>query len=199
MNYLAHAYLSFNNPALLTGNMISDFVKGKKQYDYPERIQQGIRLHRAIDAFTDSHPSTRELRECFRPYYRLYSGAFADVVYDFFLANDMDEFNTEADLKSFTIDTYERLDEMKDWLPDDFHRFFQSMKKDNWLFHYRYEWGIRRSFNGIVRRAAYLEESDRAFDIFLDKKDLLRSCYQEFFPALKDHARLTMEQLLQTE
>jgi hypothetical protein len=27
MNYLAHAWLSFNDDAILTGNMISDFVK----------------------------------------------------------------------------------------------------------------------------------------------------------------------------
>ncbi|MFY7899136.1 MAG: ACP phosphodiesterase, partial [Chitinophagaceae bacterium] len=32
MNFLAHAYLSFQQPSLLIGNMISDFVKGKKQY-----------------------------------------------------------------------------------------------------------------------------------------------------------------------
>jgi acyl carrier protein phosphodiesterase len=30
MNYLAHAYLSFGEPDILAGNMISDFVKGKK-------------------------------------------------------------------------------------------------------------------------------------------------------------------------
>ena len=30
MNYLAHAYLSFGDPGILTGNMISDFVKGKR-------------------------------------------------------------------------------------------------------------------------------------------------------------------------
>lgn len=30
MNYLAHAYLSFDEPEILVGNMISDFVKGKK-------------------------------------------------------------------------------------------------------------------------------------------------------------------------
>ncbi len=35
MNYLAHAYLSFNDPDVLAGNMISDFVKGKKKFDYP--------------------------------------------------------------------------------------------------------------------------------------------------------------------
>ena len=84
MNYLAHAYLSFNDPEILVGNMISDFVKGKKKFDYPIRIQSGITLHRMIDTFTDEHPATKEAKEFFRAYYRLYSGAFIDVVYDHF-------------------------------------------------------------------------------------------------------------------
>jgi acyl carrier protein phosphodiesterase len=82
MNYLAHAYLSFGHPGILTGNMISDFVKGKKKFDYPSEVQQGIALHRAIDQFTDTHEATREAKQVFRPAYRLYSGAFVDVVYD---------------------------------------------------------------------------------------------------------------------
>ena len=49
MNYLAHAYLSFNDPDILIGNMISDHVKGKKKFDLPEKIQRGITLHRNID------------------------------------------------------------------------------------------------------------------------------------------------------
>lgn len=40
MNYLAHAYFSFGDPAILTGNMISDYVKGKKQFDYPYRYKK---------------------------------------------------------------------------------------------------------------------------------------------------------------
>ena len=44
MNYLAHACLSFEDPDILTGNMISDFVKGRKKSDYPERIRMGITL-----------------------------------------------------------------------------------------------------------------------------------------------------------
>jgi acyl carrier protein phosphodiesterase len=62
MNYLAHAWLSFHQPFVLAGNMISDFVKGKQQYAYPASVQQGIHLHRSIDAFTDSHPVTREAK-----------------------------------------------------------------------------------------------------------------------------------------
>ena len=199
MNYLAHAYLSFRHPALLAGNMISDFVKGKKQYDYPVGIFKGIRLHRSIDSFTDSHPSTQIIRDLFRPDYRLYSGAFADVVYDFFLANDKNEFATDASLKQFTLETYLHLDDHHDWLPLPFQKMLVPMKEQNWLYHYQFDWGIQKSFNGVVRRARYLEESDRAFLIFLDNQDLLKKCYDSFFPSVKEHARQTMEQLLRDE
>ena len=88
VNYLAHAYLSFGIPDVVVGNLISDFVKGKKQLEYPDSIRKGITLHRAIDTFTDSHAVTRHAKSYFRGVYGLYSGALIDVAYDHFLAND---------------------------------------------------------------------------------------------------------------
>jgi len=109
MNYLAHAVLSFNDEFLLTGNMISDFVKGKKKFDYPASIQKGIELHRAIDQFTDFHPVTAKAKELFRTDYRLYSGAFIDIVFDHFLALDKEQFLENNGLKNFTEITYGKL------------------------------------------------------------------------------------------
>ena len=88
MNYLAHAYLSFEITDITVGNMISDFVKGKQKLDYPVAIQHGITLHRAIDSFTDSHAVTRQAKSFFKEDYGLYAGPLVDVVYDHFLAND---------------------------------------------------------------------------------------------------------------
>ena len=88
MNYLAHAYLSFNDPEILLGNMISDYVKGRKKFDYEPGILKGIMLHRAIDTFTDQHPVTKTAMKFFKPAYGLYAGAFVDVVYDHFLVLD---------------------------------------------------------------------------------------------------------------
>src|SRR5215471_10788786 len=96
MNYLAHAYLSFQQPAILVGNMISDFVKGKKKFDFDDEIQKGIHLHRLIDEFTDEHAVTKEAKQVFKPYVGLYAGAFIDVAYDHFLANDENEFSKDS-------------------------------------------------------------------------------------------------------
>ncbi|GAC1584972.1 MAG: hypothetical protein NVS3B19_01800 [Ginsengibacter sp.] len=98
MNYLAHAYLSFSNPDVLVGNMISDYVKGKKKFDYPKGIQRGMDIHRAIDTYTDSHIIVKEAKQYFQKPYRLYSGAFIDVVFDHFLATDKKEFPNDVSL-----------------------------------------------------------------------------------------------------
>lgn len=195
MNYLAHAYLSFEDPQILTGNMISDYVKGKKQYEFPERIQQGIQLHRAIDSFTDTHAATRELKEFFRPHYRLYAGAFADVAYDHFLANDRQQFKNETALGLFALNTYDALENYSAIFPPPFQKMFPYMKAHNWLYNYRYTWGIEKSFAGLVRRAAYLSESDKAFEIFNLQYTAIQGCYEHFFPEMKKFAFNKLDEL----
>lgn len=198
MNYLAHAWLSFNHPQILVGNMISDFIKGKKQFDYPSIIHKGIQLHRAIDNFTDSHEATQQLKLFFKPQYRLYAGAFADVVYDHFLATDEGEFLTEADLNRFATTTYEVLETNFTILPEAFQKMLPYMKEYNWLYNYRYKWGIEKSFAGLARRARYLPETAVAFELFNENYDAMRLIYQQFFPDIKRFTAHQMQQLLNT-
>lgn len=196
MNYLAHAYLSLNKPEILVGNMISDYIKGKKQFDYPLAVQKGIRLHRLIDNYTDTHTATQELKSFFRPQYRLYSGAFADVVYDHFLANDLHEFSNEAELKHFAAATYQTLEPYRELFPPPFQKMFPYMKAYDWLYNYRHRWGIEKSFGGLVKRAAYLTESKIAFEIFNEHYEAMRLCYNAFFPDLKKYTLNQLDELL---
>lgn len=195
MNYLAHAYLSFGHPEIMVGNMISDFVKGKKKFDYSDVIQKGINLHRAIDTFTDSHAATKEAKEIFRPSYRLYSGAFVDVVYDHFLANDANEF-AEQSLLDFSEQVYTTLDEYVSIFPEKFGHMFPYMKQHNWLFNYRNKWGTEKSLGGVVRRALYLEESDTAYRLFEEHYQPLEECYRHFWADMKPFAHTEFEMLL---
>jgi acyl carrier protein phosphodiesterase len=180
MNYLAHAYFSFRQPEWLVGNLISDFVKGRLQYDFPPGIQQGIRLHRAIDAFTDDHAATKRAKEVFRPHYRLYAGAFIDVVYDHFLANDPSHFASPDDLKEFAQFAYDTLQEHYDALPERYQQMFYRMREQNWLYNYRERWGMEKSFAGVVYRSRYLEDSATAFELFETHFEKLAGYYQWF-------------------
>jgi acyl carrier protein phosphodiesterase len=197
MNYLAHAYLSFNHDEILVGNMTSDFIKGKKQFDYPIGIQNGIKHHRAIDAFTDDHPITKEAKLFLKPAVGLYSGAFIDVVYDHFLANDLHEF-TDNSLKMFAVDTYQRLKMFHPQLPTQFKLVLPYMVEHNWLYNYRSLWGTEQSFAGIARRAKYLNTSKEAFEAFEKNYLPLQKCYTNFFPLLKEFAAQQLQAIIRT-
>lgn len=188
MNYLAHAYLSFGYPELLVGNLISDFVKGKKQFLFPEKIKQGIDLHRAIDTFTDGHEATKAAKEFFRPAYRLYAAAFVDVVYDHFLANDPMHF-TKPSLHDFSQSTYLHLTSHQAYHPPLFAAIFPYMQSQNWLYHYHTTEGAIKSFGGVVRRAAYLSDSQAAAEVFQKHYNELQNCYNEFFPELYEFVK----------
>lgn len=195
MNYLAHAYLSFGHPEILVGNLISDFVKGKKKFDYSAGIQKGIMLHRAIDTFTDAHEATKEAKEFFRPSYRLYAGAFVDVVYDHFLATDANEF-AEQSLLDFSQLVYGSMDQYVSVFPEKFGLMYPYMKEHNWLFNYRSKWGTGKSLGGVVRRALYLKESDTAYKLFEEHYQPLQDCYRHFWAAIKPFAQNEFEVLL---
>ncbi len=187
MNYLAHAYLSFNKPEILVGNMISDFVKGKKKFEYEKKIQQGIALHRAIDNFTDTHVVTKEAAKVFKPFVGLYSGAFMDIVYDHFLALDTNELS-EKEWMDFALNTYQTLDQFQNILPERFAKMLPYMSSQNWLFNYRFREGIKNSFKGLTHRAKYLESSEKVFLAFENNYNFLKECYEKFFPELKEFA-----------
>ena len=194
MNFLAHAYLSFNDPEILVGNMISDFVKGKKKFDYSPRIQQGIFLHRQIDTFTDNHEATKEAAKFLKPAVGLYAGAFADVAYDHFLANDFNEF-TDNSLQQHGIKTYQILSEYNHVLPDPFQSVLPYMQSQNWLYNYKSLAGTQKSFEGVARRARYLNSSTEVFDLFKKNYASLQMCYNSFFPFVKEFAFLQFKQL----
>lgn len=198
MNFLAHAYLSFHDHGILAGNMISDFVKGKKKFDLPMPIQKGIVLHRAIDQYTDDHLTNRELKLIFKPYYGLYASPILDVLYDYFLATDPAIF-TEDSLLKFSIDTYDELETNNDHFPERFARMFPYMKSQNWLYHYRFHDGVRNSLGGLARRAKYLAETEKAFLLFETHHETLRAGYNNFFPDLLDMAHSTYLDLISRE
>ena len=187
MNYLAHAYLSFNQPEILAGNMISDFVKGKKRFEFDIKIQKGIALHRSIDAYTDEHAATKKAKEFLKPAVGLYAGAFIDVVYDHFLANDKNEFSDES-LLTFSTSVYTTLENYKSFLPAKFALMFPYMRSEDWLYNYKTMNGIAKSFGGLMRRAKYLDNNNLPFECFQKNYNELKYYYNIFFTDVKQFA-----------
>ena len=196
MNFLAHAILSFNRPEILVGNMISDFVKGKKQFEFNETIRLGIILHRAIDSFTDEHPITKSMKSFYKDEYGLYGAVLVDVSYDYFLANDEKIFPTKELLQSFTKNTYQQIENHQHVLPENFALAFSFMQRQDWLFHYSTEDGIAKSFAGLQRRSKYMKSTEQAMEIFRQNKNEMKSLYEDFFPRVNEYALTKLEALI---
>lgn len=181
MNYLGHAYLSFGDADILTGNMIGDHVKGKlvAQEHYPESIWKGIMLHRKIDEFSDNHPATKRTKILFREDYGLYSGAIMDTLYDHFLANDPKMFRNYDALEAFTHTTYAQLAQNAAYFPEGFANYFPHMQEHNWLYGYRTLKGMERSLLGLTRRALHMPPPEKAYTLFVTHFYEINQAYYE--------------------
>lgn len=182
MNYLAHSVLSFTDGQLV-GNMIADFIRNNERGEFPKEIQDGIRLHRAIDTFTDSHPAVSEAKKIFSPLVRLYAGAFVDVAFDFYVAH----LYTKQELKNHSLKTYETLWNYEKWLPTNYRQMLVKMQKDDWLSNYRQDWGIQFSMQNVLNKAKYLEKDLPVVDLFLKNKQQLQEHFDSFFPHLVNY------------
>jgi acyl carrier protein phosphodiesterase len=187
MNFLAHSFLTFNDGQIV-GQFLEDFIRNKDRYSFPKDIQDGITLHRAIDTFTDSHPAIHEAKIVFSPLVRLYAGAFVDVSLDYFVANDL-RLNSLKGWKDHSLKVYRVLHENYEYLPDNFRYMLTRMEQDNWLYNYRHDQNIKFSMRNVLNKAKYLEKDIPVFEAFLDNKDVLQKCYDDFFPDLLAHAK----------
>jgi acyl carrier protein phosphodiesterase len=96
VNYLVHLYLSGDDPEVLVGNFMGDFVKGRMNDSTPHPFRDGIVLHRRIDTFAQQHPLFRQSRLRLAPRYGLYRGAMVDLFYDHFLAGGWEAWSDES-------------------------------------------------------------------------------------------------------
>lgn len=176
MNFLAHIYLSGDDDELKIGNFIADSVKGKSFIKYPERVQQGIVLHRAIDTFTDAHPIFRQSSQRLFPTYSHYSTVIVDILYDHYLAANWQVYSSQP-LDEYVQEFYELLQENLEILPKAVQRFLPYMMRDNWLLDYATVEGIGRILSQMNRRTKYKSKMNLA----VNELDLYYSDFEAEF------------------
>ena len=108
MNHLAHLLLAERSDGLLVGGFLGDFVKGRLKGDRPPAVEQGIKLHRYIDHFTDHHPEALRLRALFPDSTRKIAGIALDLMFDHQLALEFTKWHPNA-LEVFERRVFARL------------------------------------------------------------------------------------------
>jgi acyl carrier protein phosphodiesterase len=197
MNFLAHAYLSFGQEEILVGNFIADFVRGKELENYPKKVQLGIRLHRAIDTHTDSHPLVKQVQSFLIPRFGHYSRVISDVFFDYFLAKNWKNYSN-IDLEEFSLDTYRTLSSSPYELPEAFCRMFHWMHAQNWLYAYREAAGIQAALDGLSRRARFDSKMNESTQVLWEKEEEIEAIFFAFFEDLETFASTTLAALIQS-
>ncbi|MGZ6222735.1 MAG: ACP phosphodiesterase [Syntrophales bacterium] len=149
MNFLTHMFLSSDNPELLVGNLMGDFVKGRLDGRFPPGIERGILLHREIDSFAGQNwhflRSKRRLDQSFG----LYRGVLVDLFYDHFLAAHWEDY-ADVPLSVFISDAWRVLCEHEEFLPDKLQRIMPFMFRE-WLPSYSTIGGIAAVLHRMSR------------------------------------------------
>jgi acyl carrier protein phosphodiesterase len=151
MNFLAHLALSAGDEEEMLGNLLGDFTRIVDVTSLPEGMKRGIRLHRAIDRFTDFHPIFSVSKERVSDERWRFSGVLVDVFYDHFLARDFVRY-TGRELPDFLRDVYAALQKRKGHLSEKFALIVDRMIEQNWLGCYVTLEGIDLTLVRVARR-----------------------------------------------
>ncbi len=183
MNFLAHLYLSGPPGEVMTGNFMADSIRSSQLRLFTPGIQQGIRLHQAIDTFTDSHPLVEQSKARLRSRYHKYAGVITDVFYDHFLALNWAAYSETA-LDVYAQNTYAWLETQLQIMPPRASMFYAYMVRENALLLYRDVEGIKQVMKGMARRARFNSGMKTCTEELVEYYGVFSEEFKAFFPEL---------------
>lgn len=188
MNFLAHFHLAWPDEDLVAGGLEGDYHKGPVDTALSDGLQRGIRLHRAIDAYTDTHPALSDLRRDFPPNLRRYAGILVDLSFDHFLSAHWPRYADQA-LADFNRSVYRGLQGRRRELSAPARRMLDRLVQYDLLGRYS-EW------QSVAESAARIGERFSRGNPFIDidgdlqrMRPQLESAFLAFYPELQDFVR----------
>lgn len=155
MNYLAHLFLSGNDPEIIIGNMMEDFISGN--IEHPRNsfltpvMKTGVKLHREIDTLMDTHSLIKDCKSLFYEKFGKYSPIITDVLCDHFIVTHWEELRQEP-FDEFRTRVYSSLLVHRELQPAAMLRMVDSMIEHDWLKNYGEIWGLERAFINLNRK-----------------------------------------------
>ena len=196
MNFLAHCLIAEKaggGQAVLTGGLIAgglvgDFIKGPIPEAWPAPLSDGVRLHRRIDAYSNSAPGIRRSLGRFPEELRRLAPIFVDVIADHCLALDWPRHHDEA-LTVFSTRCYALAEAEAHRLDRHGRRYLQWVVDEDLLAAYRAYPVMERGLMGVTRRLGREQVNPRLLEFVAAELPRLRDDFESYFPALVEHGR----------
>jgi len=178
--------LSGEDDLILVGNFMGDFVKGPLADRFPERIKQGINLHRRIDSFAGRSELFQQSRRRLDSYYGLYRGVMIDLFYDHFLVTEWHDWSDEP-LSDYLVRTRAVITRHYEVLPERLQKLV-PMIFEELLPSYGEVNGIARALERMSRRVVRsnpLAGGEAELELHFEE---LRSDFRGFVPLVRRFA-----------
>ncbi len=194
MNFLAHFHLAWPDAGLIAGGLEGDFVKGPLRGALPPHLERGIKLHRAVDAFTDGHSLIQHLRQCLPPDLRRYAGILIDLSFDHYLSRHWSDFS-DIPLTDFNSEVYRTLTAQQFILSEGGRRMLARLVEFDVL-------GLYLQWDNVLASATRIGERFQRSNPFLDlerqlspAQDTLEQAFLNFYPQLQSFCKQRIESL----
>lgn len=189
MNLLAHALLSPDEPAVMVGNLVADWVKGRARQVLPEGVRRGMALHQRIDAFTDAHPVVERCAGFLEGRWGRYSPVLVDILFDHVLATEWERWSGRARAELIAA-AYAALRGHLHLLPERAQYAVHALLADDWLTAYGSLDGIALALSRLSVRLnmrGHDIELAPAVGDFVAQRAAFHAAFGEFFPQLCRH------------
>ena len=197
MNFLAHCLIAeeaasasaaVDAAPLIAGGLLADFIKGPVPQGWPEALQQGVRLHRRIDAFSNCAPAIRRSVVRFPAPLRRLAPVFVDVIADHCLALDWAAHHSQP-LPVFSARCYVEAQREAHRLSRQGRRRLAWMVSHDLLSGNRSRQGMERGLLSITRRLGRQHLDAVLLDFVSAELPSLKGDFQRYMPLLLAHGR----------
>lgn len=186
MNFLGHLYFSNNDTELMLYNLYGDFVKGSHLAHLPPKVESGIRLHREIDFYIDTHPLTLELMHALHSDLPKVSGIAIDLFFDHLLAKNWMNFHSKP-LNVFLEEFYTSIDLEKEYFSADFKQMITKLIEYNWIEQYSHISGLEKACIGVSKRLSFPNTLLLGRPIFEKTEEKITQTFQQFMSEACEH------------
>lgn len=189
MNYLAHLFLAGQEPGLIVGNILEDYITGNINNEFnikiDSRLRVGIIQHRHIDTITDTHITVKKCKALFYSEFGKYAPIITDVLFDHYLLKNWNLYTSE-NFEDFRPRIYKAFDYGISFQPNKMRALVASMIEHDWLKHYDENWGLERAFLNLNKKINKPDIDLRKSLVTFEKEyDLLDENFKVFFTDLK--------------
>jgi acyl carrier protein phosphodiesterase len=188
LNHLAHLFLAPDSELHRVGSLLGDFARGLDSKTLPPAIHEGLRHHRAVDAFTDQHPDVLASKRLFSSQRRRFAGVALDILYDHYLLRNWHRFSSVA-VDDFIDQVYAELQDHREAMPERMQTVTGQIVRYDWFRSYRDMDNIGFALDRVANRIRFRHAFHGIIEEIQVHDQALEAHFLAFFPDLLERSK----------